>query len=102
MQPLSDVRGLPVEDSGLGAGHSDPRITQEHYAFLTPSYDPQIEQILKGEDQSGYNLVTFEPEGTNKENRYPLSDSGLPSEKNWVSDGRPTDTPFGGGILTNL
>ena len=55
------------------AGHSDPRITERHYAFLSPDYDPEIERI-RG---AGYISGDSAREGTKRESHYPLGNNGL-------------------------
>ena len=57
--------------------------SQEHYAHLTPQYDPQIEQILRQNERGGYDLVTFEPTVEKAETHYSLQNSGLAADDEW-------------------
>ena len=74
------MHGTSLLKIQVWAGHSDPRITKDHYAHLAPEYDEEIEGVL---DKSGYVLVTFQGEPKNEESRYPSQDNGLPSLLEW-------------------
>jgi len=97
---MSGVSLLKIQ---VWAGHSDPRITQEHYAHLTPQYDPQIEQILHQNEAGGYDLVTFEPTVEKAETHYPLQDSGLAADDKWRGrrGSNPQPTARQAATLTN-
>ncbi len=73
------------------AGHSDPKMTKDHYAHLAPEYDSEIELITR----SGYNLVTKSPEPEEDKSRYPLLGNGLSHLHEWRerrgSNPRPKD-----------
>ena len=70
------MHGTSLLKIQVWAGHSDPRITKDHYAHLSPEYDEEIEGVL---DKSGYVLVTFQGEPKKEESRYLLPDNGLTS-----------------------
>ena len=101
---MSGVSLLKIQ---VWAGHSDPRITQEHYAFLTPSYDPQIEQILKPKEPErlrfGY-VLGVEGGGLEKDvTPHPLQDKGLRQENKWRGrrGSNPQPTARQAATLTN-
>ena len=61
------------------AGHSDPKMTKDHYAHLVPEYDSDIEHIAR----RGYTTVTQQAGRKKGKNRYPLKDSGLSRLTGW-------------------
>ena len=97
---MSGVSLLKIQ---VWAGHSDPRITQEHYAHLTPQYDPQIEQILRSDEPRGYDLVTFDGSAEKGKTRNPSQDRELSLDNEWRGrrGSNPQPTARQAATLTN-
>jgi hypothetical protein len=73
------MHGTSLLKIQVWAGHSDPRITKDHYAHLAPNYDAEIETVLP----DGYDSVTFLPDAEKGKSRYPLPGNGLSPDNEW-------------------
>ena len=72
------MHGTSLLKIQVWAGHSDPRITKDHYAHLAPEHDAESEGVL----EDGYNMVTIERPVEKGKSHYPLLSNGLsPDDK---------------------
>ncbi len=93
---MSGVSLLKIQ---VWAGHSDPRITKDHYAHLAPEYDAEIERVLQGGYNPGDNLEAAE----NEKSRNVLQRHGLTHESEWRGrrGSNPQPTARQAATLTN-
>ena len=93
------MHGTSLLKIQVWAGHSDPRITKDHYAHLAPEYDPEIERVL----EDGYKMVTIESPVKKGKSRYPLLGNGFSPDDKWRGrrGSNPQPTARQAATLTN-